>query len=66
METGHGWSDELTQLIEREGIIYARQNFRVSLLEYRPARTDDTVIISREKFWKEALLSRAPFGYNRN
>jgi hypothetical protein len=66
METGHGWSDELTQLIDREGIAYARQNFRVSLLEYRPARTDDAVIISREIFWKEALQSRAPFGYNRN
>ena len=66
METGHGWSDELTQLIDREGITYARQNLRVSLLEYRPARTDDAVIISREIFWKEALQSRVPFGYNRN
>jgi hypothetical protein len=66
VNTGHGWNDELTQLIEREGIEYARQNFRVSLLEYRPARTDDEVIIAREVFWKEALLSRAPLGYNKN
>lgn len=66
MNTGHGCTDELTQLIEREGIEYARQNFRVSLLEYRPARTDDKLIIAREVFWKEALLSRAPLGYNKN
>ena len=66
MKTGHGWNDELTQLIEREGLDCARQNFRVSLLEYRPAGTDDLVIIAREVFWKEALLSRAPLGYNKN
>jgi hypothetical protein len=59
METGHGWNDELTQLIDREGITYARQNFRVSLLEYRPARTDDAVIISREIFWKGSSISGA-------
>ncbi len=64
--TGHGWSDELTKLIEREGIGYARENFRIALLEYRPAKTDDAVIIEREGFWKEALLSRSPHGYNRN
>lgn len=66
INTGHGWNDELTQLIEREGIEYARQNFRVSLLEYRPARTDDQLIIAREVFWKEALLTRVPLGYNKN
>ena len=66
IETGHGWNDELTRLIRKEGIDYARENFRVSLLEYRPMKTDDTVIIERENFWKTALLSRAPLGYNKN
>lgn len=64
--TGHGWSDELTTLIDREGLDYARENFRISLLEYRSAKTDDAVIIDRECYWKEALLSRVPHGYNRN
>ncbi len=64
--TGHGWNDELTSLIAREGLDYARQNFRISLLEYRPAKTDDRVIIEREGYWKEALLSRGQFGYNKN
>lgn len=64
--TGHGWNDELTRLIDREGLDYARANFRISLLEYRPAKTDDAVIMEREGFWKEALLSRLPHGYNKN
>ena len=64
--TGHGWNDELTKIIQEKGIEYARQNFRITLLEYRPARTDDRVIIERESFWKEALLSRGEHGYNRN
>jgi hypothetical protein len=64
--TGHGWNDVLTKLISDQGIEYARKNFRFSLLEYRPARTDDRLIIERENYWKEALLSRGQFGYNRN
>jgi hypothetical protein len=64
--TGHGWNDELTKLIHEKGIEYARENFRFCLLEYRPARTDDRVIIERENYWKEALMSRGKFGYNRN
>ena len=66
INTAHGGNDELIELIEREGIEYARKNFRISLLEYRPARTDDQLIIAREGFWKEALLSRVPLGYNIN
>lgn len=64
--TEHGWNDELTTLIAREGLDYARRNFRISLLEYRSAKTDDRVIIEREGYWKEALLSRGQCGYNKN
>lgn len=64
--TGHGWTDELTQVIKREGIDYARRNFRMSLLEFRSARTEDNIIIDRERYWKEALLTRGHFGYNKN
>jgi hypothetical protein len=62
---GHGFNDELTKLISVKGIDYARQNFRFSLLEYRPMKVDDIVIINREAFWKEVLLTRG-YGYNRN
>ena len=54
--TGHGWNDELITLIDQRGRDYAK-NFRFSLLEYRPAKTDDKVIIERESYWKNALLS---------
>ena len=66
IETGHGWNDELTRLIKRKGLAYARKNFRISLLEYRPVKTDDRDIIEREVYWKNALLSRSPLGYNKN
>jgi len=66
MGTGHGWNDELTKLIQKEGMGYAMENFRLSLLEHRSMKTDDNVIIQRESFWKEALLTRGCFGYNKN
>ena len=64
--TGHGHNDELTKLIKVKGKEYARRNFRFSLLEYRPMKTDDAEILARESYWKEALLSRGEFGYNKN
>lgn len=64
--TGHGHNDELTQLVAAEGMEYARKNFRFALLEYRPMKTDDAAIWAREVYWKEALLSRVPLGYNKN
>jgi len=63
--TGHGWNDELTILIKANGIDYARENFQFSILEYRPMKTDDQVIIDREQYWKRVLLSGV-FGYNKN
>jgi hypothetical protein len=63
---GHGHNDELTKIINLKGKAYARENFRFSLLEYRPMKTDDKEIIARECYWKEALLSRGEFGYNQN
>lgn len=66
IDTGHGWNAEFSGLVASGGIEYARKNFKFTLLEYRPARADDKVIIEREGFWKEALLTRSAFGYNRN
>ena len=64
--TGHGWNDELTKLIEKKGYEYALNNYKVTLLEYRPMKTSDSDIIARESFWKEALLTRGEYGYNKN
>lgn len=64
--TGHGWNVALVELMADKGVAYARENFRMTLLEAWPYRTDDRIIIGRETHWKEALLTRGDFGYNRN
>jgi hypothetical protein len=64
--TGHGWNDELTKLIKEEGYDYAKDHFKLALLEYRSMKVDDKVIIDRESYWKEVFLSRGEFGYNKN
>lgn len=64
--TGHGWTDELTRLIKKEGIRYARENFSFALLEYRSMKTDDKTIRERESYWKEVLQTRGSYGYNKN
>mgnify|MGYP000203402939 CR=1 FL=1 len=66
VQTGHGYNDELTKLISTLGKDHARQSFKFALLEHRPMRTDDNVIIQREQYWKDVLLTRGPYGYNRN
>ncbi|MDB4380672.1 GIY-YIG nuclease family protein [Mariniblastus sp.] len=65
-DTGHGFNDELTKLIAELGIEYARENFRISLLEYCSMKTDDRDVISRESYWKNVLLTRGKYGYNKN
>ena len=65
VSTGHAGNDGLTELIAERGEAHALENFRLVLLEYFPARTDDAHVLRREAFWKEALMTRK-FGYNRN
>ena len=38
-----------------------RKHFRCALLEYRAASTPEDVILKRETFWKEALLTRGKY-----
>jgi hypothetical protein len=65
-ETGHGWNDGFTELLAKKGKEYARRHFQFTLLEFRSMRVDDHIIIEREAFWKEALLTRSDYGHNRN
>ena len=51
--TGHGWTNELTKLIEQKGYEYSMKNFQMSLLEYRPMKTDDGEIIRRRDSGKK-------------
>jgi len=63
--TGHGGNVELRSLVNDPTLSYCRRAFRFSLLEYRPAATPDDLILKREAFWKDVLLSRK-HGLNRN
>lgn len=65
-DTSHGFNDELTKLIDERGRDYARKNFRISLLEYCSMKIDDRDVIAREGYWKNVLLTRGEFGYNKN
>ena len=65
--TGHGNTKDLRELIKQRGKEYAYKNFRMCLLEYYPMKKDDGIVLGREGFWKDLLLSRNPkYGYNKN
>jgi len=72
MQTGHGHNKKLKELLEEvgskttaEGVTYARENFKFTLLELYAFKIADNTIHQRENFWKEALLTRK-YGYNEN
>ncbi|SEH24143.1 GIY-YIG nuclease family protein [Rhizobium sp. NFR12] len=56
--SGHGGNVELRTLVADPTLSYCRQAFRFTLLEYRPAATPDDIVLKREGFWKNVLLSR--------
>jgi hypothetical protein len=60
-KTGHGGNVELKKLT----IDHIKANFRYSILDIYKSTTDDNVIIARENWWKDLLLTRK-FGYNGN
>lgn len=62
---GHGGNAELVSILKKDGEGYLA-NFRYSILEIADSYATDEYIIARENYWKEALLSREPFGYNKN
>ena len=65
--SGHGGNVGLRELIEEEhDLTYCRAHFRFALLEHRSMLTDEKVIIKRETYWKDILLSRGKGGLNRN
>lgn len=66
LKTGHGYNDELVTLLDREGPDYARRNFIFAILEELPKFTPRDEVIARETFYKQALLTVRPFGYNAN
>ena len=59
---GHG-GNKLLKPLDFE---YIKENFKYSILEIFKSSIDDEIIINRESFWKEVLLTRTDFGYNGN
>jgi hypothetical protein len=64
MENGHGGNKKLKAIIAKNGIKHC-ENFTFSILEICNINTVDDVIINKESFWKERLLTRE-YGYNDN
>lgn len=60
-KTGNGGNKELKEL----SFDHIKQYFRYSILDIFKSTIKDELIISRETWWKEILLTRN-FGYNKN
>lgn len=50
------------QLIEKN---FKEENFSYSILDIYKSTIDDNIILKRETWWKNTLLTRK-FGYNKN
>ena len=61
VQTGHGGNKELRDF----ELNYIMKNFSYSILEIYKSTIDDDIILKRESWWKETLLTRK-FGYNKN
>lgn len=61
IHTGHWWNIELKKL----NFEHIKKYFRYSILDIYKSTTDNDIIIQRESWWKETLLSRL-FWYNAN
>lgn len=63
VKNGHGSNVGLKSL----NLDHIKKNFRYSILDIYKSTIDDLVIIERESWWKEVLLSRKiEYGYNEN
>lgn len=65
-ETLHGNNVDLRDLVEREGEEHVASNLNFALLEYWSMRTSDDIVLERESYWKDVLMSRGEFGHNLN
>lgn len=65
VSNGHGGNKELKRIVDSEGIEYVQSFFRYTILENYNSKVDDAVVLERESWWKNILLTRT-FGYNDN
>lgn len=62
----HGGNKKLVELLNLRGEGHIKRHFKFTLLEAHPLKMSDDYIISRENFWKTALISRGSDGLNIN
>lgn len=62
---GSGGNVGLDELLDGKLDDYAEKNYKFTLLEFFSTKVSVDYVISRENFWKEALLTRK-FGLNHN
>ena len=65
VSNGHGGNKELKRIVDSESIEYVQSYFRYTILENYNSKVDDAVVLERESWWKNILLTRT-FGYNDN
>ena len=67
IHTGHGDAADLQDLVGRNGVNYARQHFVFALLEFLAFRIPNNIVLEREGYWKDVLMTREKkYGLNRN
>lgn len=66
IKNGHGGNKELIQIVRECGFEYIQKYFQYSILENFNKNTPVEYILNREEWWKNALKSKIPFGYNAN
>lgn len=63
IKNGHGGNTELKRL----DFEYIKNHLKYSILEIFKSTTDDKIILKREKWWKDVLMTRdKKYGYNDN
>lgn len=61
IKSGHGGNTEL----KKRSFDYIKENFKFSILDIYKSTIDDKIILDRETWWKNNLLTKE-FGYNKN
>lgn len=61
IKTGHGGNVELKKI----SFDYIKNNFKYSILDIFKSNIDDQIVIERENYWKDILITRK-FGLNKN
>lgn len=65
IRSGHGGNEGLKELVNKKGVQHIQDNFYFTILDVFNENVPDQMIIDRETYWKEVLLTRK-HGYNKN